>query len=82
MSQLNEWLEQHVTEVEYPSGFKSSNRMFIFAYNEIFPGWSRIALENYIKTVYLVGYGIKEERVDSFYGTMTATEVVTWFKVH
>jgi hypothetical protein len=27
-------------------------------------------------------YGIHKERVDAIYGSMTATEVVTWFKVH
>lgn len=80
---LTDYLDQHVVEMVYPPGFKHTNRMFILAFNTCFPDVSRFWLETYIMNTYLPEkYGINEEKVDTIYGSMTATEVVTWFKVH
>lgn len=81
--ELTDYLDQHVVEMVYPPGFKSRGRIFIMAYNECFPDVSRSWLETYIMNTYLPEkYGIHKERVDTIYGSMTATEVVTWFKVN
>ena len=80
---LHDYLDKHVVEMVYPPGFKHTNRMFILAFNTCFPGVSRFWLETYIMNTYLsLKYGIDKEKVDTIYGSMTATEVVTWFKVH